>query len=1000
MKKRILKILSGLLSLCMMLTGMSVASSAVVEIIDENFIYGTEIAYREDFCIVPGVTESYVVTQNDDGSNRVDSYVLEVDMSNPEIGIITSYKDYMNSLGEASWGMQTLRDQAFEAEDYYRNTVGNDDFEVVAGVNGDFFNMGSGAPTGTLVMNGIKYNENKNWPFFAILDDGTCVIGDRGDKLPENAMQVLGGPEVLIENGEFTDAVNTSGYGVEAHPRTAIGIKADGSIIMLVSDGRQAPASCGQTFHMLAEEMLALGCVDALCLDGGGSASFASQRENEDYLELRNIPSDGIERTVSTSLLIYTNTDTNVKTNTNLWAEEDGKVVYYSADGVRVTGSQTIDGFSYVFDDEGALTSFAVINVDGTLKRNVWTDQMYYLGEDGLPVKGEKKIDGITFIFDETSGKLKSADAKNKWFEFASSVCYFNKNGNLVTGEKKIGGYNYKFDKEGRLTVYACVRDDGTLVKNQWIGKLYYLGENGLPVTGKVKIDKYTYTFGDDGKFIKGQLAKEGNFTYYYIAGQRQRNWHLIDGYWHYFDRQTGYGMATAGNCDKVSMDIDRKDGLYTVLTTDAMLLFKFDNNGRLIRGAWLETDYGKAYYWGNHQRMTGWQVIDSNLYYFNENAYTVSGNQTIDGAEYTFRASGKLDAKSEIIYTSDKAYAFNDSKKVEHVYNVVETKVDCTHDAVRTLTCTDCDDVKTEVLAEATGHNYTSVVTPPTIDEQGFTTYTCSFCGDTYISDYVGAIGHEYEAVVTAPTCTEKGYTTYSCKNCEESYVTDYVDATGHNYESAVTAPTCTEKGFTTNTCAVCNDTYTSDYVDASGHDYVSVVTEPTCASKGYTTYTCHCGDSYVADYVDAKDHNYVAVVTPPTCTEKGYTTYMCECGFMYVGTYVDPAHSYGEWEIVSPAGYEQEGLEKRVCKGCGYTEERVIPALEAPSDAEPHLMPGDINNDGRITAMDARLALRIAAKIDKASDEQLVAADFNNDSKITAMDARLILRKSARVD
>lgn len=962
MKKRIVKILSVILTLSIMVTGVSVASSAVAEIVDENFIYGTEIAYREDYRIVPGVTESYLVTQDDDGSNRVDSYVLEVDMHNPEIGIIASYKDYMNGLGEASWGMQTLRDQAFEAEDYYRNTVGNDDFEVVAGVNGDFFNMGSGAPTGTLVMNGIMYNKNEDWPFFAILDDGSCVIGERSDKLPENAVQIVGGPEVLIKNGVFTDAVNTSGYGVASHPRTAIGIKADGDIVMLVSDGRQAPASCGQTFHMLAEEMLALGCVDALCLDGGGSASFASQRENEDTLELRNVPADGIERTVSTSLLIYTNTDTNVKTNTNIWVEEDGKISYCNADGVRVTGSQTIDGFSYMFDDKGVLTSYAKVNVDGTLLVNSWTDDMYYLGEDGLPVKGEKKIDGITFTFDETSGKLKSADAKSRWFEFASSVCYFNKNGNLVTGEKKIGGYNYKFDKEGRLIVYACVRDDGTLVKNQWIGKLYYLGEDGLPVTGKVKLDKYTYTFGADGKLVKGHLVKEGNYTYYYIADQKQRNWHLIDGYWHYFDRQTGFGMATGVNCDKVSIDFDKTDGLYTVSTTDAMLLFRFDNNGRLIRGAWLETDYGKAYYWGNHKRLTGWQVVDNNVYYFNDNAYTVSGKQIIDGTEYTFRASGKLDAKSEIVYTSEKAYSFNDKGKVDHVYLIEETKVDCTHDGVRTLTCTDCDDVKTELIAKATGHNYTSVVTPPTTENQGFTTYTCSDCGDSYVSDYVGAIGHEYEIVVTAPTCTEKGYTTYTCKLCSDSYV--------------------------------------ADYVDAKGHDYVSVVTEPTCSLKGYTTYTCHCGDSYVTDYVDKKEHSYVAIVTPPTCTEKGYTTYMCECGFSYVGTYVDPSHSYGEWEVVVPAEYQKEGLEKRFCKGCGYAEERIIPAFEAPSDEYADVMTGDLNNDGKITAMDARLALRIAAKLDEASEAIMKIADFNADSKITAMDARLILRKAARID
>lgn len=963
MKKSILKALSVMVFCLVMITIYTVASSAMVEVIDDKFIFGTEVAEKKDYNIVNGVTESYLVTMNDGGTHRVDNYVLEIDMSNSEIGILASYKDYMNGLAKKpEWGMQALRDQAVEVEDYYRNTVGEEDFEVVAGVNGDFFNMGNGAPTGTLIMNGITYNTNKNWPFFAILDDGTCVIGERGDTLPSNAMQVIGGPEVLIKNGVFTDAVNTSGYGEVAHPRTAIGIKENGNIVMLVSDGRMEPESCGQTFYQLAEAMLALGCVDALCLDGGGSASFISQRAGEDVLTLRNIPADGIERTVSTGLLIYTKKNTNKYENVSKWFNVDGKIGYYGADGVPVKGEQVIDGFTYRFDENGVLLSYAEVYIDGTLAKNKWSGTKYYVGEDGLPIKGTHKIGDNTFIFNEETGVLEKSSLTEKWYECGTSICYFDADGVPVKKTTRIGTTNYPFDENGKLTAFACVKDDGTLVKDQWVGKTYYLGANGLPRVGKFKIGDYTYTFGADGKLVKGHLVKEGNYTYYYIAGQKQRNWHLIDGKWHYFDRQTGFGMATGANSDKVSIDFNKTDGLYTVSTTDAMLLFRFDNNGRLIRGAWLETDYGKAYYWGNHKRLTGWQVVDNNVYYFNDNAYTVSGKQIIDGTEYTFRASGKLDAKSEIVYTSEKAYSFNDKGKVDHVYLIEETKVDCTHDGVRTLTCTDCDDVKTELIAKATGHNYTSVVTPPTTENQGFTTYTCSDCGDSYVSDYVGAIGHEYEIVVTAPTCTEKGYTTYTCKLCSDSYV--------------------------------------ADYVDAKGHDYVSVVTEPTCSLKGYTTYTCHCGDSYVTDYVDKKEHSYVAIVTPPTCTEKGYTTYMCECGFSYVGTYVDPAHSYGEWEVVVPAEYQKEGLEKRFCKGCGYAEERIIPAFEAPSDEYADVMTGDLNNDGKITAMDARLALRIAAKLDEASEAIMKIADFNADSKITAMDARLILRKAARID
>jgi hypothetical protein len=290
MKKLILKALSAMIFCCIIVAGYTVASSAAVEIIEEKLIYGTDIAEKKDFNIVNGVTESYIVTMDDDGQKRVNNYVLEIDMSNSEIGILASYKDYMNGLGKAEWGMQALRDQAVEVEDYYINTVGNEDFEVVAGVNGDFFNMGNGAPTGTLVMNGNYYNINEDWPYFAILDDGTAIIRDRKDPVVKNIAQGVGGPEVIVKNGKFAPAVETSGYGVEQHPRTAVGIKENGNIVFVVSDGRQAPGSCGQTFHELAVEMLALGCVDALSLDGGGSASLVSQRTEDTHLLLRNVP--------------------------------------------------------------------------------------------------------------------------------------------------------------------------------------------------------------------------------------------------------------------------------------------------------------------------------------------------------------------------------------------------------------------------------------------------------------------------------------------------------------------------------------------------------------------------------------------------------------------------------------------------------------------------------------------------------------------------------------
>lgn len=59
-----------------------------------------------------------------------------------------------------------------------------------------------------------------------------------------------------------------------------------------------------------------------------------------------------------------------------------------------------------------------------------------------------------------------------------------------------------------------------------------------------------------------------------------------------------------------------------------------------------------------------------------------------------------------------------------------------------------------------------------------------------------------------------------------------------------------------------------------------------------------------------------------------------------------------------------------------------------------------GDVNKDDKINAADARLALRISAKLETVDDEAMTAADVNYDGTVNAADARLILRVSAKLD
>lgn len=73
---------------------------------------------------------------------------------------------------------------------------------------------------------------------------------------------------------------------------------------MMVLDGRQAPFSCGGSMHEIAQIMLEAGCVSAVNLDGGGSTTFASKQEGSSSVQVVNRPSDGSERSISSSLII------------------------------------------------------------------------------------------------------------------------------------------------------------------------------------------------------------------------------------------------------------------------------------------------------------------------------------------------------------------------------------------------------------------------------------------------------------------------------------------------------------------------------------------------------------------------------------------------------------------------------------------------------------------------------------------------------------------------
>ncbi|MBQ7444627.1 MAG: phosphodiester glycosidase family protein [Clostridia bacterium] len=104
---------------------------------------------------------------------------------------------------------------------------------------------------------------------------------------------------ILVKNGEPC-VVPTTGLEVGFHPRSAIGQRADGSVMLLVIDGRQSH-SMGASYTDLIEIFMRYGAVNAANLDGGMSSYMYYNGEviTRPYMLFFNG-----RRTVSTSIIV------------------------------------------------------------------------------------------------------------------------------------------------------------------------------------------------------------------------------------------------------------------------------------------------------------------------------------------------------------------------------------------------------------------------------------------------------------------------------------------------------------------------------------------------------------------------------------------------------------------------------------------------------------------------------------------------------------------------
>jgi len=160
-----------------------------------------------------------------------------------------------------------------------------DKYHAVAGINaGGFSDPGGesrgGTPTGILITGGqIRYKDDlPGYSLIGLDKNNVLVLGRYTLKeIEELGIRdaVTFGP-FLIVNGEPMIKVGDGGWGIA--PRTAIAQTKDGTILMLVIDGRQI-GSLGATLKDVQTILLEHGAYNAANLDGGSSSTLVFNGE-------------------------------------------------------------------------------------------------------------------------------------------------------------------------------------------------------------------------------------------------------------------------------------------------------------------------------------------------------------------------------------------------------------------------------------------------------------------------------------------------------------------------------------------------------------------------------------------------------------------------------------------------------------------------------------------------------------------------------------------------
>ena len=298
-------------------------------------------------------------------------------------------------------------------------------------------------------------------------------------------------------------------------------------------------------------------------------------------------------------------------------------------------------------------------------------------------------------------------------------------------------------------------------------------------------------------------------------------------------------------------------------------------------------------------------------------------------------------------VFKSDKVsettVASETIAKGHKVVDVEGKEATCTEAGYEAGTkCSECGTVLsglTEIPVKEHSWDAGKITTPATCTEDGVKTFTCGNCQETK-TEAVEKLGHDtVQHEAKAATCTEIGWEAYEiCKRCDYTTYKE-LPATGHTevIDPAVEA-TCTKTGLTEGKhCSVCNTVLVAQKeipVKEHSWDAGKITTPATCTEDGVKTYTCEVCKETKTEAILATGHTEVTdPAVEATCTKTGLTEgkHCSVCNMVLVEQTEIPAkgHSWDSGKITTPATCTGDGVKTYTCKACQETKTEVVEKL-----------------------------------------------------------------------